>query len=176
MIFLTSNSCFPLLISHARLFSPFLKSFPRDGVCSAAVSLLQKSSYCLEEFNSFSGPFSLLFSGLPCFHRVVLFEVKHTCGGFFGFCCSCGGTELKYITVTVTEQRFHCEIPNQILHITQDTNKLSLSGVWLCRKLISGPLSALLLRQLRHRCMALSEDLHVGLSEMGLTELNCCFL
>lgn len=69
---------------------------------------------------------------------------------------------MKYITVTVTEQRFHCDTLNQVLHITQDTNKLSLSEVWLVRELISGPLSALVLHQLSHRCMALSEDLHVA--------------
>lgn len=34
--------------------------------------------------------FSFFLVGFPVF-RVGLFEVKHTCGGFFGLCCPCGG-------------------------------------------------------------------------------------
>lgn len=47
--------------------------------------------------------FSFYLVGFLVF-RVVLFEVKHDCGGLFGLSRSCRGADLKYITVSVTEQ------------------------------------------------------------------------
>lgn len=175
MIFLTSNSFFLCWLAMSGSFHPFWSLSQRMGHALLLCPYFRDLLTAWKNLILLMAHFGFFLVRIPVF-RVVLFEVKHTWGGFFGLCCSCGGTELKYITVTVTGQRFHCEILNQILHITQDTNKLSLSEVCLFWELISGPLSALPLCQLSHRSMAPLEDLHVGLAEMGLREFNCYFL
>lgn len=83
----------PLLSSYAGLLLLFLASFPKDGGCSAVASSAQMEHLRApwKDLIGLVAHFSFFLVSFPVFTELLFFEVKHTCGGFFGLCCSCGG-------------------------------------------------------------------------------------
>lgn len=126
----------PLLSSYAGLLLLFLASFPKDGGCSAVASSAQMEHLRApwKDLIGLVAHFSFFLVSFPVFTELLFLKLSTLVVDSLAFVAPVEGAELKYITVTVTEQWFHCEILNQILHITQYTNKLSLSVGLLFRE------------------------------------------